>query len=220
MNRNTDPASGRASALGVDHAAPSMTIFKTCPKPCRWKVCADVGAFCRKGLRSPAATRQVSTPKSCRRRSQHRFLLCHATSRFRFALRQIGKSFPAERTYRKLPTRSEAANCFSQLARAAATGTGFLNKCLELRLEWLASPQPHSAHPSIFYRGIRTHSRSQSLISYAICLRNISDAIRALTQAISRVHYRNDWPADRFHRCWCTATWQRWSRTWKVRRAV
>ena len=56
MNRNTDPASGRASALRVDLAALSMTIFKTRSKPCRWKVCADVGPFCRKGLRSPAAT--------------------------------------------------------------------------------------------------------------------------------------------------------------------
>ena len=56
MNRNTDPASGRASALRVDLAATLMTIFKTRFKPCRWKVCADVGPFCRKGLRSPAAT--------------------------------------------------------------------------------------------------------------------------------------------------------------------
>jgi|GEM_PF-1356669 len=125
MNRNTDPASGRASALGVDHAAPSMTIFKTCPKPCRWKVCADVGAFCRKGLRSPAATRQVSTPKSCRRRSQHRFLLCHATSRFRFALRQIGKSFPAERNYRNRLIALSCGLLFPYATRRRST-TGLL----------------------------------------------------------------------------------------------
>jgi len=31
-------------------------IFKTRIEPCRWNVCAEVGHFCRKGFRSPAAT--------------------------------------------------------------------------------------------------------------------------------------------------------------------
>jgi len=30
---------------------------------------------------------------------------------------------------------------------AAAIPPGFLNKCLELRLEWISSPQAHSAQP-------------------------------------------------------------------------
>jgi len=35
---------------------PMILIFKTRFEPCRWKVCAEVGPFCRKGLRSIAAT--------------------------------------------------------------------------------------------------------------------------------------------------------------------
>ena len=35
---------------------PMIMIFKTRFEPCRWKVCAEVGPFCRKGLRSVAAT--------------------------------------------------------------------------------------------------------------------------------------------------------------------
>jgi len=35
---------------------PMTMIFKTRFEPCRWKVCAEVGPFCRKGLRSVAAT--------------------------------------------------------------------------------------------------------------------------------------------------------------------
>ncbi len=51
-------------------------------------------------------------------------------------------------------------------------------------------------------------------------LGNINGVIRTLTQLALPTLYSQDWQADRFHRCWYTATWQRWSRTWKVRRAV
>jgi len=47
-------ASGWASARRVHRT--STTIFKTRIKPCRWIVRAEVGPFCRKGLRSVAAT--------------------------------------------------------------------------------------------------------------------------------------------------------------------
>ena len=42
---------------------------------------------------------------------------------------------------------------------------GFLNKCLEPRLEWLAPPQAHSAQPRSLIRALPPHSRSQSLTS-------------------------------------------------------
>ena len=44
-------------------------------------------------------------------------------------------------------TRSVAADCVSHMEPAAATPSGFLNKCLELRLGRLSSPQAHSAEP-------------------------------------------------------------------------
>jgi len=55
MNTHRHPASGAASAHRYN-LAPSTTIFKTRITPCRNAVRADVGPFCRKGLRSPAAT--------------------------------------------------------------------------------------------------------------------------------------------------------------------
>jgi len=54
MRMKIQQASGRASALRV-HLT-STTIFKTRFEPCRWKDRAEVGPFCRKGLRSVAAT--------------------------------------------------------------------------------------------------------------------------------------------------------------------
>jgi len=70
----------------------------------------------------------------------------------------------------KSATRSVAADYVSHMTRAAATRTGFLNKCRdpkidELRLGWLGPQQAHSARPSIQHRARRPHSRSQSLIS-------------------------------------------------------
>jgi len=50
----TQQASGRASALRGNLT--STTMFKTRIKLCRWNVRAEVGPFCRKGLRSFAAT--------------------------------------------------------------------------------------------------------------------------------------------------------------------
>ena len=38
------------------HKTTETVIFKTRIEPCRWKVRAEVGPFCRKGFRSPAAT--------------------------------------------------------------------------------------------------------------------------------------------------------------------
>jgi len=55
MKRNIDPASGAASAHRYN-LAPSTTIFKTRFESCGWKDRAEVGPFCRKGLRSVAAT--------------------------------------------------------------------------------------------------------------------------------------------------------------------
>jgi len=54
MRMKIQQASGRASALLENR--PSTTIFKTRIKPCGWKDRAEVGPFCRKGLRSVAAT--------------------------------------------------------------------------------------------------------------------------------------------------------------------
>jgi len=55
MNTNIDPASGAASAHRYN-LAPSTTIFKTGIQSCRIAVRAEVGPFCRTGLRSVAAT--------------------------------------------------------------------------------------------------------------------------------------------------------------------
>ena len=40
----------------ASHKRLKTMVFETRIEPCRWKVLADVRPFCRKGLRSPAAT--------------------------------------------------------------------------------------------------------------------------------------------------------------------
>ena len=150
----------------ASHKLLKTSVLETRIKPCQWTVCADVGPFCRKGLRSPAATcdqtsfnSKIMSPEITAPLSvvpcDIPLSVCLAANR---------KILSGRKHLQKSPTRSEAADCFSHMALAAATGTGFLNKCLELRLGWLVPPQPHSAQPSILRRDIRPHSRSQSLM--------------------------------------------------------
>ena len=87
------------------------------------------------------ATRRVSTSKSCRRRSRHRFLFRRVMPRSLFALRR--KSFPAERIYsnrndcvqvsnvsenRKLNTSAIRRDCFSHTPPGLVQPPGSMNK--------------------------------------------------------------------------------------------
>ena len=55
--RSRDQISGQWMMTMTEHHKITETIiFKTRIKVCRWKVRAEVGPFCRKGLRGPAAT--------------------------------------------------------------------------------------------------------------------------------------------------------------------
>ena len=81
------------------HKITETIIFKTRIEVCRWKFRAEVGPFCRKGLRGPAATcEQMRFQfKISHGRSRHRFLFRRTTFRSRCAVWR--KSFPAERTW-------------------------------------------------------------------------------------------------------------------------
>ena len=64
--------------------------------------------------------------------------------------------------HRKLNTSAIRRDCFSHTPPGFVQPPAFLNKCLELRLDGLSSPQAHSAQPPSLLRALRPHSRSQS----------------------------------------------------------
>ena len=162
MNRNTDPVSGRASALRVDRAAPLMTIFKTRSKPCRIAVRADIKKSRHSKEQRPcfaAICTSLSTDLSR--------ILPLAAVLARFTAHCRRKTDDSQRSCGLLfPSSTGRSNSYGLLEQMPRL------RIDELRLGCFLPPQAHSARPHSLLRAIRTHSRSQSLISSATHVAN------------------------------------------------
>ena len=130
MRMKTRKASGRASALRVGHTIAPTANFKTRFDPCRIAVRADLEK-CEQFASNRPRGSEICTSSGDQQ--------SRIPSRGRLPLRLT--------EHRKLVTAAMRHHCVSHTPRAAATPPGFLNKCLELRLEWLLPPQAHSARP-------------------------------------------------------------------------
>ena len=164
MCMKTQQASGWASALRGNLT--STANFKTRIESCRWKVCAEVGPFCRKGLRSVAATCDHIPVHFKIMSSEITAPLFVSPCNMPLTLRRTAKILSGRKDLLKSPKRIARQTLF-HTPPGVAQPTGFLNKCLELRLEWLAPPQAHSARLRSLISAPRPHSRSQSLICSA-----------------------------------------------------
>ena len=124
------PASGRASALRYNLAASSTTIFKTRNAPCRIAVRAEI-------------------KKSINFNKNRCGIAVRWTSRGVDQRRNMPFSRPILRFTDDCQLKSADSQPRCDLRFPYGTGrvtqTGFLNKCLELRLGGLAQPQAHSA---------------------------------------------------------------------------
>jgi len=162
MNEST----GERHASALRGNLTTTSIFRTRTKPCRIAVRADVGSFCRKGLRSVAATSDLTrfATKIMSPEVTAPLFVSPCDVPLTVRLAAIWKILSGRKDLQKSQKHINVKLLFpNAIGRRSTTGLPEQMLCETLRLERLASPQAHSAQPRSLLRALRPNSPRQSL---------------------------------------------------------